>query len=444
MPDTCAEVDKSGVSEGARHLAWNTEAPVTVVTNVTRPDTSDRDRQPDPRIAQAVELLASVARERLAKHPQSHLVEGLDDHLELAFPLGLAAGTARAAEAQGHRSAEVLERGLAEGVAGLVHHRSAFRPGRVYCLRCASSECEHSELPSARSTFAGFGPTGIPRFLDFGQWLLESRDPRVDELYGDTPRVVAVIAPEDELTGQLLPAYRDAQGNFRILGQVTAGWYRLPDAQGHRRPVAVTFQIVSSERPSTEDGQDRGRQRLGLNLLVSGPGGEPAEHLYDRLGEIPWGETARWAQGAVSSVGQALTGKRKPSPEQLERRLQGLLAGLARRLEKKRRARQRRTDHAQERHTSGDRPTRMALADLARSKDVDVLRDERRDTFVVLGEKGRAHVFSPQGKLVTSVRYSLPSIERRRERGDWKPASFQEVKLLRERIEGSQATAERR
>lgn len=403
---------------------------------------------PDPRIAQAVELLASVARERLAKHPQSHLVDGLDDHLELAFPLALAAGTARAADPQGERSAEVLERGLAEGVAGLVHHRSAFRPGRLYCLRCASSECEHSALPSARSTFAGFGPTGVPRFLDFGQWLLESRDPRVDELYGDTPRVVAVIAPEDELTGQLLPAYRDRIGNFRILGQVTAGWYRLPDAQGHRRPVAVTFQIVSSERPggrddSGDDGRG-GRQRLGLNLLVSGPGGEPAEHLYDRLGEIPWGETARWAQGAVGSVAQALAAKRKPSPEQLERRLQGLLAGLARRLEKKRRAHQRRTGHAQERHQSGERPTRMALADLARSKDVDVLRDERKDTFVVLGEKGRAHVFSPQGKLVTSVRYSLPSIERRRERGDWKPASFQEVKQLRQRIEGSQATAERR
>ena len=383
-----------------------------------------------------MELLAQAARDRLRRHPQGHLVDGADEHLEIAFPLPIA-GAGPAAEGGRERATTELEGALAESVDSLVHHRSAFAPGRVYCLRCESSGCEHAELPAARATFAGYGPTGIPRFPDFGQWLLESRDPRTDELYGESPRVVAVIAPEEELARDLLPAYRDRIGDFRVLGQVTAGWYRLPDRRGHRQAVAVTFQVVSSERPG-------GRRRLGLNVLVRGPGGEPAEHLYDRLGEIPWGDAARWGQGVMRSIEQSLAQRKKPSREQIDRRLEGLLAGLARRLEKSRRARQRRTDHAEERHRSGERPTRMALADLTRSSAVDILRDARRDTFVVVGERGRAHVFSPQGKLVTSVRYSLPSIERRRERGDWKPASAAEIRTLRERIEGSQATAERR
>jgi hypothetical protein len=81
----------------------------------------------------------------------------------------------------------------------------------------------------------------------------------------------------------------------------------------------------------------------------------------------------------------------------------------------------------------------MALTDLAQAKDEDVLLDTRERTFVVLGDRGRAHVFNRQGKIVTSVRYSTEAIEKRRTGGRWKPLPKDEVAALRVMVGGAQS-----
>lgn len=63
-----------------------------------------------------------------------------------------------------------------------------------------------------------------------------------------------------------------------------------------------------------------------------------------------------------------------------------------------------------------------------------MLVDRRRDTLIVVGERGRAHVFNRRGKLVTSIRGTPDSIARRRERGRWRPAEQEEIADLKERI----------
>lgn len=391
---------------------------------------------PDQRIRRALELLSEAARERLRRHPQGHLAAGVRETLAIDLPLPLAADGAAA-----ERAARSVEEAVSRGVEGLLHHRSAFRPGRVWCLRCESAECDHAALPSPRATFAGYGPSGVPRFVDFAQWLVERRDPRAGDLYSSAAgKTLAIPVEGTELTSELLDVYRDRTAGYRLHGQVSAGFYQVPDRLGHRSPIAVTFQVVSS-RP---EGNPR---RYGLNLLVLGPGGEAPEDLFHRLGDIPWSTEVRWAADVVSSIERAVArsgikrrGKKAKGAEgKAERRIEGLLEGLARRLEKGRRARQRRTRHAEERHGQGDRPTRMALADLARAKQEEVLLDTRRSTFIVLGERGRTHVFNRQGKLVTSIRYPPETIDKRRERGRWKPLPADEVRALRVMVEGEQA-----
>ncbi|HMB54566.1 MAG TPA: hypothetical protein VKU40_14715 [Thermoanaerobaculia bacterium] len=225
---------------------------------------------------------------------------------------------------------------------------------------------------------------------------------------------------------------------------MAAGWWRVPGPDGHQHPVAVCFQVVST-RPQ---GVPR---RYGVNLIGRGPDGEPLENVYDRLGELPWSAALRWAQDAVESVGRTAKGKAKKGGKKgggakgggakggggkhVERRLHGILDGLARRLEKKRRADDRKTGHAKQRHQQGDRPTHMALADLAKAGNDDVLVDRRQETLVVLGDKGRAHVFNPQGKLVTSIRYAPEAIERRKKKDQWRPASADEVAALKGSVE---------
>lgn len=392
---------------------------------------SDRPT-PDRRIRRALELLSEAARERLRRHPQGHLAEGVRETLAIDLPLPLGADGAAA-----ERAARSVEEAVSRGVEGLLHHRSAFRPGRVWCLRCESADCDHAGLPSPRATFAGYGPSGVPRFVDFAQWLVERRDPRAGDLYSSAGKTLAVPVEGAELTSELLDVYRDRTAGYRLHGQVSAGFYQVPDRLGHRSPIAVTFQVVSS-RPAGN------RRRYGLNLLVLGPGGEAPEEMFHRLGEIPWSTEARWASGVVTSIERAVSkhrGKKAGGAEaKAERRIEGLLGGLARRLEKGRRARQRRTRHAEERHDQGDRPTRMALADLARAKQEEVLLDTRRSTFIVLGERGRTHVFNRQGKLVTSIRYPPETVDRRREKGRWKPLPADEVRALRVMVEGDQAS----
>lgn len=419
----------------------------------------ERTSAPDERVRRALELLTEAARERLLRHPQGHLANGPRERLELtvALPLsatwaaprsapGSAPGSAEAAadRTSVERSARELEEAVAAAVEGLIHHRAAFRPGCVYCLRCEGADCEHAALPSPRSTFAGYGPSGMPRFVDFAQWLVERRDPRAGDLYERSSHVVAVVAEGDELLSQLLAVYRDRTAGYRLHGQVTAGFYRVADRRGNGVPIAVTFQVVSS-RPQGN------RRRYGLNVLALGPEGEPAEHLFDRLGESPWHSEVRWAATVLASIESSVRSvtkkgrhrKTKDAEAKAERRIAGLLQAFARRLEKGKRARERRTRHAEERHTQGDRPTRMALADLAQAKDEDVLLDTQRRTFVVLGERGRSHIFNRQGKLVTSIRYSTDAIDRRRENGRWKPLPRDEVRALRAMVEGEQAAAGR-
>ena len=53
---------------------------------------------------------------------------------------------------------------------------------------------------------------------------------------------------------------------------------------------------------------------------------------------------------------------------------------------------------------------------------------------MVVGDRGRAHVFNLAGKLVTSVRYNPEVIEKRRQNGVWRPAAAEEIRKVREQV----------
>lgn len=382
------------------------------------------DHASDRLIRQAIEALAAAARRRIEKHPMGHLLGGRRSRLDLPLPvpLGPADGALDDAVRQAEEALDAeLEAWLAES--------AAFRPGRIYCLRCASAECEHSAPRDAREVFAGYGASGRPRFADFAQWLLERGHPHLDRVYASPPRLVTEVVSGRELTGELLPAFRDAGVDLRVHGQVTAGWFMV----GHgaeRTGLALSFQVLSTAERSRRRRQPR--RRLILNVLGRGPGGEPLEELHAGLGAIPWQPVVGWGQRVLETI-EGAQGRKGSTPEVLSRRVEGMLQEIARRLEQGRRARERRTGHAEERHHQGDRPTRMALTDLERGDDESFFVDERRSTVIVLGERGRAHVFNFEGKLVTSIRTTPESVERKLRRELWRRATPGEIARLREK-----------
>lgn len=375
------------------------------------------------RVREALRLLQAEVRERLARRAGGGPPPGGEPKLDLRLSLPVRSGDGaidRAAALAGER--------LQGAVEDLLAFQAAVRPGRVLCLRCGSAECDHAAGGAAREVFAGYGSTGLPRFLDFGQWLLERRDPRIDRLYAARPALVARADPGRDLVRGVLPAYRDGGRGYRLHGQVAAGWFLAAYGDGPAEPFAATFQLLSTRA----GGQPR---RFAWNLLATPPRGEGLDTLLDRLGEIPWAPALRWAGQRLHQIERALEAGSRLHRAALQRRLEGLVEELARRLEKGSRARRRRTRHAEQRHREGTRPTRLAVADLRQADADELLFDTRNRTLIVLGARSRAHAFSLEGRLVTSIYYTPAAVRRRRISGLWRPADPDEVAAVRRQLE---------
>lgn len=176
---------------------------------------SHRSDQTD-RIHQLMKLLTDEVRERVDRHPLGHLLAGRGEPLELRLTVPTALREGRLEQA-----ARAAEEAVQTAVQELIEHTSVFQPGRVFCLRCQSSHCEHAAPADPRHVFVGYGSSGLPRFLDFGQWMLHRRDPRVDLLYREPPQLLAAVSLEPDLSGDVLSIYRE--GGYRIHGQVAVG-----------------------------------------------------------------------------------------------------------------------------------------------------------------------------------------------------------------------------
>ena len=356
----------------------------------------------------AHDVLRRMLREVLARRPGGHLVEPGLTSVDLRLRLSL-----RGPEAGPEAFAAELRRALEAVVDDAVEEAAAFRPGDAFCHRCGKAACAHAAPPSARHVFVGYGPTGLPRFEDFAQRCLDLHHPDVDRLYAEPPAFLTFVEGGRALHRDLVPAF--AAPRCALLGQVVAGFYpvRVHDREG-RGVLALTFQAMATRRRD-------GSRRLGLNVLGRTPAGEDLSLLFERQPDLPWRAGVRWAQAALAGIEEGAA---------LDDRVRGILEGLARRLSRDRRARDRRTAHAEVRHKEGNRPTRQAVEDVREARRETVLVDERSGTLVVLGARGRTHFFSPQGRLVSSVRYSREAIDRKRRLGLGREARAGEAAAL--------------
>ena len=124
--------------------------------------------------------------------------------------------------------------------------RNVFKPGRVHCFRCDSSECEHAVPPTPLSVFTGYAPNGMAEWSEFAQVLVAAKDDRVDQLFSGRTGVVARLQFGHDLRRRQLGSFGRASKTYSILGQVAVGYFALPPSKerGDSQKLAITFQIV--------------------------------------------------------------------------------------------------------------------------------------------------------------------------------------------------------
>lgn len=302
-----------------------------------------------------------------------------------------------------------LEQQIRDALRDLTVKLDVLRQGRLYCYRCESSDCQHSVPPTSASVFGGYSPTGLPRWTDFHQLLLEVRHPRLEELFeGDGKEMLAVYLDGPSLKSAQLEVFGRMSRAYDILGQVAFGFVCAGEAR-----VALTAQAVEVRGLN-------GLPRMELNLLGRVSGEREIWELlelphYGRIKDL-LAEARRKIQ--LLSTGSMHIGVRKVGGGTSEAALEKVLKGLARRLERIGRQAKRRTSHAEMRR--GDlRPTYKALEDAASAPPERILWDARRKTVVVLGPRERIHIFSPAGKHITSLLLDGEAVESRIRRRRW-------------------------
>ncbi|MEW6745726.1 MAG: hypothetical protein AB1486_23500 [Planctomycetota bacterium] len=351
-------------------------------------------------------------------------VEELQDvslHLEVTLPVGRP-------DARGLRqAARALARQVTEQVSSQAELGAAILPGRVFCMRCGTARCEHAVPPSALAVLEAYEPSGRPRWTELTSVLATRRDARVDWLLRDSPGLVACVVEGGKLVAGLLPEFSGAARGIHILGQVATGFFVLPDGRKPPQRFAVTFQAVGLAAKGH-------RLKVVLNPVGLLPdGGSLAELMAagEPEGLLSVVASARLKlEGLVRRKGRELSDLAKLEPSVL-----AILREMARDVERVFNDPRRRTRHARTRVRSGDRPTAKAFAEALSAADDEIRHDASEGTIVVLGKGLRVHVFTREGRHVTSVNYPRETIRIRTEAKRWRPSTHEERESFREALQ---------
>ena len=293
---------------------------------------------------------------------------------------------------------------------------AAFSRGKVYCLRCENSICEHATPPGPRFVFSGYGQTGRAEWVEFDQLMTDRKDPRRGLLYEERAPRLTIAMGHDSLYSSLLPGFEAPKRRFLVLAQMCVSPF-LPELAKDtgREPMALTVQLVQTMRTSDQC-------VMGVNLL--GNISELPETVLEDTVLPGLGECLAPIRREMAALTRRSRGKPPQTGialQRLQQRSLTLIRELCRDVEHISRATKRRTRHAIERSQQADRPTSKAFEDACAASHEDILQDTLKKTIVVIGQRGRVHFFSDNGKHVSSVVFEGRTIRQRIARKRWVP-----------------------
>ena len=402
-----AEAPVDGAGDDAAQAAGgaSAERPPRAAKGRKRPKRQAQERRRPARDSQHTAMQAVRA---LADMAQSLLkIEGVDPlamprYLDLNLRVPLDGGN-DVRHAAGTAVEQILQR-----VREVREHEQALRPGAVYSYFSDSSHAEGCRPTEPRHVFDGYSSTGKPNFTDFVTMAIERKAPEVERMLAGEEIVITHVTMGRVLRTQQLAEFGGQSPVFKILGQVNAGLFRTLNDAGR---CAFSFQLL---RGKTLEG----RVRLRLHCVGAI---DPMDLADPALMQI-----LSRCQRKLDTEALRLEGKLKNGEVDEEEFVLPLLQDLAKQLQGRTRSAGRRTQHGLERSEQGQRPTSRAYPDASEASDNAIMWDIDQSTVVVVGQKGRVHVFTPDGRHVTSVVMQRAAIDRRRQQGRWRQAEPEE------------------
>lgn len=313
-----------------------------------------------------------------------------------------------------------VEEQIRNAVRDMATQADVFCSGRVYCHRCESTDCPHSAPPRPSSVFGGYTVTGLPLWPELTQVLLDLKHPKVDLLYQSPGRdLVAAYLEAEVLKGHQLNEFGRQSKTYDVLGQVVFGFLRLtPPGEEAQMPERVAFTVQAVESRNLD-----GSPRLELNILGRFWDGAPFVDALISPYHLRILRIIANARQRIQNMAPKTETHVKRSPARLRSdvpmRVAKILKEMARAFERIGRKTERRTAHAEQRRVD-NRPTSKALEDSASAHDDNILWDNHRHTVVVVGQRNRVHVFSPEGRHVTSLMLEGEAIRNRLRRRRWR------------------------
>jgi len=372
------------------------------------------------------ELLDAVARGQGYSNLDPSILDGV------TIPVGHGLG---GAEQAGKSAADLLN--LASGiVSSAAAGTDNWKSGSVCCMQCGGSDCVHATPPSPTDVFAGYLATGKPNWVDFAHLCIDRHVEGFETLFVQRPGVVGVSIPGSDIESELLDSFRDAA--YRVVWAVNVGL------------VPADFEPVRS-------GQDRISLSLLAVLLVRG--GRPAVRLNavgldtDALDHAAGNQGSRGPAERVRRILAATAGRleaissglrheaRVTGPEDVNRLVDRLAGGVGPVMNRLRsdlvavfQGVDDRTRHGEQRARSGSRPTSAAFGDAESAPDESLLMDMVERTVIVAGPRGRCHVFTTDGRLVTSITLNDGDFQARIVHGRWRPLKESDISQFRQAI----------
>jgi hypothetical protein len=298
---------------------------------------------------------------------------------------------------------------------GAVQKSTPFIRGRVYCFHCDTASCEHAVPTDHLSVFSGYTPTGFPVWTEFFSVVLDTKDPRIDDLVKEDADIVALCQDMERLKEEQLQIFGKESPIYDIRGQVAAGYLTIP----RQSRTAITVQAVRC--------RVKGKTTMELNVIGRTPEGvDLVEHL--KLEPDP--ELTGLFKAARKRLGEL---RYRAGNGSRDAAVLSILRKLGRGIERTQRRSRRRTRHASARRT--ERPAvGLAMKDIKTARSDHFLCDELHHTFIVVGPKWRIHVFGHDGRHVTSMTLNKESFQRRLDQRRWRYATKAEMTSIREKV----------